>query len=119
MIVPAQPQRNIMEDGFSSNKYYNEFKRLRNFLRKYSASSIIDKCVFHINKKSNTKLDSLQLLPWQFICVIKWVLLDRECKTVTSKEMDSKAFEKLRLLLANVERQMRGPNEFDNHYLFF
>lgn len=108
-----------MEDGFSSNKYYNEFKRLRNYIRKYSASSIIDKCVFHINQKSNTKLDSLQLLPWQFICVIKWVLLDKECKILTSKEMDTKAFEKLRLLLLNLERQIRGPDEFDNHYLFF
>ncbi|MDX1751187.1 MAG: hypothetical protein R3271_12790 [Methylophaga sp.] len=108
-----------MEDNFNSDKYFEEFKRLRNYLRKYSANSIIDKCVLHINQKSNTKLDSLQLLPWQFICVIKWVLLDKECKTFTSKEMDSKAFEKLRLLLANIERQIRGPNEFDNHYLFF
>jgi hypothetical protein len=52
------------------------YKKIRNRLRKYSASSIIDAALLILWNPSSEKLEEIKAAPWLTLLIVKWALQD-------------------------------------------
>lgn len=107
-----------MEEDFTVEKYNQAFRQFRNYVRSYPSEELIDTCINHINAPNLSKIEQLQLQPWSFVLLIKWILVDPLCKKVGKKPLDSKHFNKIIQSLDTLMNQARLPDDFENHILF-
>lgn len=109
---------NQSEIPFSEDRYYSEYKRIRNKFRKYNSISIIGKCIEYLHHPTKDKLEDLQKHPWFVLLLMKWVLLDDKFDIHRKRKIDNKTTLDLIQSVFDLSIVARLPNDFDHHTLF-
>ena len=109
---------NIPEISFSEDRYYSEYKRIRNKFRKYNSLSVLSKCIEYLHHPTKDKLEDLQKHPWFVMLLMKWVLIDERFDTQRKKQIDNKTTYDLIQSVFDLSIVARLPNDFDHHTLF-
>ncbi|MBI6856039.1 hypothetical protein YA0002_25075, partial [Pseudomonas cichorii] len=98
----------VTEPGF-----YERYKPIRNNLRKYTASSILAVCAEKINSFSTDSLKGLMAVPWLWIVVLKWALMDSGHSIRKQREMRPNDLNALEMLVVKLSNYSRLPTEFE------
>jgi len=109
---------NIPELPFSEDRYYSEYKRIRNKFRKYNSLSVLRKCIEYLHHPTKDKMEDLQKHPWFVMLLIKWVLIDERFDINKKKQIDTKTTNDLIQSVFDLSTVARLPNDFDHHTLF-
>ena len=97
----------VTEAGF-----YERYKPIRNNLRKYTVSSILEVCAEKINSFNTDDLNGLLALPWLWIVVLKWALMDSGRPTGKQREMRPNDLEALEMLVVKLSNYSRLPDDY-------
>lgn len=109
---------NITEIPFSEDRYYSEYKKIRNKFRKYNSLSILQKCVEYLHHPTKDKFENLAKHPWFVMLLMKWVLIDDKFSIHRKRQIDNKATYDLIQGVFDLSTFARLPNDFDHHTLF-
>lgn len=104
---------------FSEDKYYSEFKKVRNQFRKYNSYDLIGGALEYINTPYKDKIEMIERHPWLTLLLIKWVLLDRNYPNAKGIPVRNKDVHRLLQLTYELVDKLRMPNEYEHHSLFF
>ncbi len=107
-----------MTKEFSEQKYYAGFKRIRNQLRLYPVQDVVGFCLDYLNQPVEDKVTELKRNPWLVLLVIKWVLIDKECRTIAKKKLDRPLMYSILQTTHELGNIVRMPTDFSNIHLF-
>ncbi|SMF40870.1 MULTISPECIES: hypothetical protein [unclassified Pseudomonas] len=103
----------VTEAGF-----YERYKPIRNNLRKYTVSSILAVCAEKINSFNTDDLNGLMALPWLWIVVLKWALMDPGRLIGKQREMLPNDLKALEMLVVKLSNYSRLPDEYEPTELY-
>ena len=106
-----------MAKDFSEQKYFGGFKRIRNQLRLYPIQDVIGLCIDYLNQPAEDKITELKRNPWLVLLVIKWVLIDNECRAIAKKNIDQHTLNNILQATYELGDIVRMPTDFSNIHL--
>ena len=60
-----------------NEKFFFQYKIVRNFFRKFNSDSILFSCIEYLNKPVKNQIDQIKKQPWNLFLLIKWVYSDQ------------------------------------------
>lgn len=109
----------LKSNTYNDERYYSEFKKIRNQFRKYHSNSIIHGCINYIYTPVNEELGDCRKMPWLVMLLIKWVLLDENHNSNRRKLIDSQQLWKILNSIHHMAEYVRMPDEYSHYTLFF
>lgn len=104
---------------FTEERYYAEFKKLRNKFRKYQYHDLIGGAIAYINAPAKNSMESISRHPWIVMLFVKWVLLDEKYPNTNGKAATKHEVHGLLRLAYELSSELRMPNEYEHYTLFF
>ena len=99
-------------------KFFSQYKLIRNFFRNFDRDSIFFSCLYYLNKQVNHPIDQIKKQPWNIFLLIKWIYSDSKHPNPI-KKIDPIAFDKLRKYMYDLSMFVKPLNEYENLDLFF
>jgi hypothetical protein len=85
---------------------YDEFKRLRNKLRKFYPEQMISRCVELLRRNESRGRDLGFAPPWTFMLMIKWTLMHGEFISPDRRQLTDKDWNDLLLIWEDLQRSI-------------
>lgn len=112
----SMPQR----APFSEAAVYNQFKRIRNQIRKFIPEQIIDHCILRLNDEKSYEISAMSNFPpWYLYLCLKWTILHGDFSSPNRKNLAPESFIKIINMFHDLNGLQRLLNEYDNHFLYF
>ena len=71
------------------SQYFDQFKKVRNYLKKFSSVDVFDTCMEELKRIWNLTLNDLALqnkiMPWKIFIIMKWALIYSESSNYNVK----------------------------------
>ncbi len=93
--------------------FHERYKPIRNNLRKYTVSSVLEVCAEKVNSFNTDDLNGFMALPWLWIVVLKWALMDSGRLTGKQREMHPNDLKALEILVVKLSNYSRLPDEYE------
>ena len=90
---------------------YDEFKRLRNKLRKFYPEHVVNRCVNRLRQNELSGRDIGFAPPWAFMLLIKWTLMHGEFISPDRRELTDKNWNDLLWICEEVQRSIEMQQE--------
>ena len=109
----------MTEKQFSESDAYSSFKSVRNFIRNFFPEEIIFECILRLNSKELKDIINFRKYPpWLLLLIIKWAIMYGEFLSPDRKRLNISYFNKLIMLMQDLDGKMRLPNQYSNFFLF-
>jgi hypothetical protein len=103
---------------FSEKRYFEEYKTIRNKLRKYGLHDILSHAFDYIYPLEVSKVERAQKLPWLVTLILKWVLLDDMVSLNKKIKLNRHRFREILEQVHQLSTKTRMPQDFDSTKLF-
>lgn len=101
-----------------NEKFFSQYKVIRNFFRKFNRESIFMSCMDFLITPVNNPINQIKKRPWNIFLLIKWIYSDSENPN-PSNNITPYAFNKLRKYMYDLTMYVKPLNEYENLDLFF
>ncbi len=101
-----------------NEKFFSQYKVVRNFFRKFNRDSIIMSCMDYLITPVTNPIDQIKKQHWNIFLLIKWIYSDSKHPNPNNK-INPIAFDKLRKYMYDLSMYVKPLNEYENLDLFF
>lgn len=103
---------------FSEERYYQEFKRLRNRWRRYEPIDLVIRTIQYANG-GNGKLENARRHPWLMMLLVKWILIDDDFTKPGRRIAAAHEIDQIFQAAFELSTFTRMPNEYQHYRLYF
>ncbi len=104
-----------MNKSFIESVYYNEFKKIRNRLRKYDSILLLRQCLEVLN---NPDIKMIKKLPWHVLLIVKWLLNDEQFPVSSKRTITKEGLLRIILDVNKIEaKTIRYQKSRDLHLI--
>ncbi len=107
-----------VDNQASDTRYYNDYKPIRNALRKYDPVSVMYAVLQYLYGPVHGKLDRLGRHPWIGMLLIKWAFIDEQAGLKGRPAITPQKFGALYRAAIDLGGSTNGPNSYPNISMF-
>lgn len=100
------------------SNYYEEYKRIRNQLRKYHPFGVLLAGISYLHQPVTNEIEQLQKLPWLVLLLIKWAFIDDQYSVYNRKNITIDKFKKILQMVHDLSKKVKMPSQYSSLFLF-
>ncbi len=103
---------------FSEERYFVEYKKIRNRFRKYRYVDLFHLGLHHLHSPSKSSLQAIEKLPWVVMLLFKWMLLDDQYPNSRGKTVSQAILDRLLSDIHHLSTKAGLPSQYAHHVIF-
>jgi hypothetical protein len=96
----------------TDKSFYDQYKPIRNKLRRYFPESVLKACIERMNQFSLKSVDGMMAMPWLWIVLLKWSLIESSRENKSHKKITRQELADLQWPLVKLSNHTRLPTQY-------